>query len=247
MQRSGFTLLELSIVLVIIGLIIGGITVGADMIRSAELNSVVSDLNRYKTAINTYKLKYNALPGDHKNAYAYFDGSGGNMVCGLNGVGSTGCNGNADGFISHTEDPRAWQHMKLADLIGENVYIGYYSWTQSPDVMYPASKISGAVYALTGNYGHIYLRDSRSRSFFRVAANSATNNVQHGIMTPAEAYSLDQKIDDGVPTSGKMFAMNDASVWPPALDCVTINYFNNPPGDYVLSHEGKSCWLVFWF
>ena len=71
-QEHGFTLLELSIVLVIIGLIIGGITVGQDLIRSAELQRLTADINKYKVALNAFKLKYNQLPGDMKNATSYW-------------------------------------------------------------------------------------------------------------------------------------------------------------------------------
>ena len=81
-MKNGFTLLELSIVMVIIGLIIGGITVGQDLIRSAELNSVVTDINKYKTAINTFNLKYNAMPGDMSNATSYWgDQATGTNAC----------------------------------------------------------------------------------------------------------------------------------------------------------------------
>ena len=59
----GFTLVELSIVLVIIGLIVGGILTGKDLIRAAELRSVQSDKEKIVTAINTFELKYNCLPG----------------------------------------------------------------------------------------------------------------------------------------------------------------------------------------
>ena len=129
MKQQGFTLLELSIVLVIIGLIIGGITVGADMIRSAELNSVVSDINKYKTAVNTYRLKYNALPGDHKNATAYWGAAAG---CPNNTSGGSGtCDGdNNDGvtrpFSSSLEPALFWQHLSLSEIIPGS-YTGEYT------------------------------------------------------------------------------------------------------------------------
>jgi prepilin-type N-terminal cleavage/methylation domain-containing protein len=63
-RHSAFTLVELSIVLVIIGLIIGGVLAGRDLIRAAELRSLVSEVERYNSAVNAFKLKYNCLPGD---------------------------------------------------------------------------------------------------------------------------------------------------------------------------------------
>ena len=62
--RSGFTLIELSIVLVIIGLIAGGVLVGRDLISAVAVRGEVSQLEGLDTAVNTFKMKYNALPGD---------------------------------------------------------------------------------------------------------------------------------------------------------------------------------------
>src|ERR1700691_433072 len=63
-SQSGFTLIELSIVLVIIGLIVGGVLVGQDLIRAAEVRAQISQIEKYNTAVNTFRDKYNALPGD---------------------------------------------------------------------------------------------------------------------------------------------------------------------------------------
>ena len=62
---SGFTLLEMSVVLAIIGLITGGILVGADLIRSAGERGQIAQIQKYQSAVNTFKTKYNGqLPGD---------------------------------------------------------------------------------------------------------------------------------------------------------------------------------------
>jgi len=70
--RAGFTLLELSIVLVIIGLIIGAILVGKDLIKAAELRAFVSQIEKYNTAFATFKLKYDCVAGDCANTTDYF-------------------------------------------------------------------------------------------------------------------------------------------------------------------------------
>src|ERR1700689_1860224 len=64
MRHSGFTLIELSIVLVIIGLIVGGILVGQDLIKAAEVRAQISQVEKYKSAVNTFMVKFDALPGD---------------------------------------------------------------------------------------------------------------------------------------------------------------------------------------
>jgi prepilin-type N-terminal cleavage/methylation domain-containing protein len=61
---TGFTLIELSIVLVIIGLIVGGVLVGQDLINASHVLAQVAQITKYNTAVNTFQLKYGYLPGD---------------------------------------------------------------------------------------------------------------------------------------------------------------------------------------
>jgi prepilin-type N-terminal cleavage/methylation domain-containing protein len=64
-RGNGFTLIELSIVLVIIGLIVGGVLVGRDLIAAAQMRSLITQIEKYNTAVNTFRTKYdNILPGD---------------------------------------------------------------------------------------------------------------------------------------------------------------------------------------
>src|SRR5437660_1073388 len=101
-MRHGFTLLELSIVLVIIGLLIGGIFVGQSLIHNAQLNAVISEFNRYQTAVQSFKQQYNTLPGDMSNATSFWGSAGGtgsDATCAVV-VSTTAatCNGNGDGM-----------------------------------------------------------------------------------------------------------------------------------------------------
>ncbi len=63
---QGFTLIELSIVLVIIGLIIGGVMVGRDLINSSGIRAQISQIEKFNSAVNTFRTKYGGLPGDLK-------------------------------------------------------------------------------------------------------------------------------------------------------------------------------------
>jgi prepilin-type N-terminal cleavage/methylation domain-containing protein len=67
---NGFTLIELSIVLVIIGLIVGGVLVGQNLIDAAAVRAQISQIEKYNTAANTFRGKYGYLPGDIPNPYA---------------------------------------------------------------------------------------------------------------------------------------------------------------------------------
>ncbi len=132
-KENGFTLIELSIVLVIIGLIIGGILVGNDLIKSAGNRAFVSQLEKYNASVNTFKTKYNCLPGDCASATAYgFTGNGdGNSM-----VSSTLTEpswSSADYSITETDSTTAvylskgafkeaqyfWSHLRDASLIPE--------------------------------------------------------------------------------------------------------------------------------
>src|SRR5580658_4568769 len=67
-KQSGFTLVEIAIVLVIIGLLLGGILKGQEMINQAKIKNVVSDFNGIASALYGYSDRYRQLPGDDLNA-----------------------------------------------------------------------------------------------------------------------------------------------------------------------------------
>ena len=106
MKRRGFTLVELSIVLIIIGLLIGGILKGKAMIENAKIKRIKSDVDAIVAAINSYQDRYNFLPGDDRNDRS-------------TDLGATGCTGgNGDGlFDQNIEYTCAWQELIGAGLI----------------------------------------------------------------------------------------------------------------------------------
>ena len=136
-RRSGFTLVELAIVLVIIGLIIGGVLAGSALIRGAELRAIITDRDKIETAINTFRVKYNALPGDMKNATTIWGAadSDPNVCITVIAPGKETCNGNGNkriwnasggGPLEPYETLRVWQHLSNAELING-------SFTGAPD------------------------------------------------------------------------------------------------------------------
>jgi len=125
---SGFTLLEMSIVIVIIALLVAGIVGGRTLIRAAELRGVISELDGYTKAVKTFQDKYLALPGDMSTAESYW---GADTACpntAANNVRKTEtCNGDGNGQIAlwntstdaqsqWYETFRAWQHLSNAGL-----------------------------------------------------------------------------------------------------------------------------------
>lgn len=134
-EDSGFSLVELAIVLVILGLLTGGILAGSNLIRAAELRGLHSDLSKIQVAVISFKDRYKALPGDMKNATRFWGAqAGGNqegvdVVCAAldytsPATGKETCNGDGDNVIQSAvphpqiyEALRAWQHLSNAGLI----------------------------------------------------------------------------------------------------------------------------------
>ena len=90
-RNAGFTLIELSIVLVIIGLVVGSVLVGQDLIKAAQVRATISQIEKYNTTANTFYGKVGSLPGDLNSVTA--------TQFGFNPRGSFGGEGDANGLI----------------------------------------------------------------------------------------------------------------------------------------------------
>ena len=167
--NAAFTLVELSIVLVILGLLVGGVLAGQSLIRASELRAVTPQYNSLITSINTFRDKYFAFPGDLTNAQSFWGVAHATPATCVTtiGTGTQTCNGDGNGLISPyapgaNESYRLWQHLAYAGLI-EGTYRGmtdssnnavYTTATNSPkgktcgaNTDCPGSSCCGAHYA----------------------------------------------------------------------------------------------------
>lgn len=227
MHRHAFSLIELSIVLVILGLLTGGILAGQSLIRAAELNSIVRDYARYNTAVHTFLEKYMALPGDMTNATRFWgaaDSSTGTTTGCYTTAATSGskatCNGNGNGALYHYDSAgsgddtswaapewfRAWQHLANAGLV-EGSYTGVTAAMPrgaQPGVNVPAARITNVGFTLLSlnasvtNSG-VWVGRSETFAVGRLATGSETANPA---FLPAEAWNIDLKSDDGKPNTG---------------------------------------------
>jgi len=111
-RNRGFTLVEIAIVLVIIGLLLGGILKGQELMTNAKIKRVVNDFNGITAAVYSYQDRYAKLPGDDNNAASRWKG-----VCGGNGNGNGYIEGEWNTTRDNDESRKLWGHLRAAGLI----------------------------------------------------------------------------------------------------------------------------------
>lgn len=196
-QRA-FTLVELSIVLVILGVLIGGILTGQGLIRAAELRSVMTDANNYTAAAANFRSQYRYQAGDMPNAASYWSGAS---------------NGNADSQITGNERFQFWAQLNAAGLV-EQRFSGVAGSGGANDFVLggntPASRQPSAGFAVTyanlAASGTHYAVNLDNALTFGAGMGSNAGEPTNAALTPTDAFTLDSKADDGIPGMGKWVA-----------------------------------------
>ncbi len=200
-------------VLLVIGLLSGALILGKDLIKLAQLRSQISQIEKLNITVNTFKGKYDCLPGDCPDA----------VELGFGTAFGAGDDGDGNGIIDRGDlfgapfvtsfsgmEPRNfWQHLGRTNLI-ERVYpLGDVAGKNSPALMFPTPGNQND--NSDGNFnttGGMWIVSTSANDTLNTASShawmltTATRPRINGTYLPMEAYMLDSKIDDGFPTSG---------------------------------------------
>lgn len=182
--RRAFTLVELSIVLVIIGLIIGGVLTGQQIIQNARINNAVNGIQAYQAQYQTYAQNYGSPPGDDPSALTRFPS--------LTQISNVS-NGNGDGVIGTStsfdttsttgtaaESLSIWAHLRAAGLVKNQV-------TNGTTAIQPPNPFGGIYGFQNGAFG---VFTTTVLCMNKVAAGAA--------------QAIDARLDDGAPDAGSI-------------------------------------------
>jgi prepilin-type N-terminal cleavage/methylation domain-containing protein len=188
-KQSGFTLIEIAIVLVIIGLLLGGVLKGQELITSARVRNLISQQDGIKAAFFGFQDRFRAYPGDYASAYS-------TLKC---PTGSSCLNGNGNGVVESTsvqipingvqsevhEEILAWMQLASAGFLNGS-YTMVAGATTANDTNTPK------------NPYNIFLQIRYDNTYGDTGTPPSKHNLKTGAQVPVEIISeVDRKIDDG--------------------------------------------------
>ena len=198
-NRQGFTLVELSIVLVIIGLLIGGILAAQSMIQTARIQSVIRQISQYDIAVTNFQTRYDALPGDA----APFGGNGNGWI-------------EPNGNFFTGEAANVWIDLQQSGFMAGNAKFsttvpagGFNSDANAPNA--PELKVGSNPQVIVFGQATIFGDGTVHMpyyAFYQIADwhGSDPSSTSGGVVKPAvnvdQAFAIDLKLDDGNPGTG---------------------------------------------
>lgn len=249
MNKNGFTLTEMSIVLIVIAGIMGAISTAEGVRTQYKIRSIINDFNYYSGAIRTFQAIYGYLPGDFKKAGLLWSLPATNNC--PNSAQPAGCNGFGNRTISQMFGAgaiRCWQHLALAGLIAGNYNCNGSACAAAPNGVpntIPALKIPDVSMEFR-NYQSL-----NSTVISIVIGGTNTNATNYGLPTQTGGTyvtadgitpefhllivkGIDSKIDDGIANTGNILGVGTCSYL----------YSSLAGNDYILSNPYADCYLV---
>lgn len=209
-RNQGFTLVELAIVITIIGLLIGGVLKGQELINNARVTATIAQVKSYQAAMFSFRDRYDQFPGDYSVALTRVPGCNADNYC-SNGDGNYRIGnyytGTAIGTLQTgtavpaVETTNYWKHLAMADLIS-GVEPSHDPASPVWGKTHPSSSFGGGFLTAYGKH----VANSRD-GIWLILANTLTGTTAYlpnaqNVLTPARAAQIDRKMDDGQPDQG---------------------------------------------
>lgn len=219
-SQYGFTLVETAIALVIIGVLIGVVLSGQELIENGQINTTIKQMSSLESAIKSFKSTYGTLPGDIQDptrirncstGFCYTSGNGDGMIGGVN-------------VTVGNENNAMWLHLAAAELIAGIDMNSSWTGTDLTAVSLPQSALGGPLYVSYMYYDPTSLYPNGiSGHYWQLAAATSSGINASPAYNIYVLKKLDTKMDDSKPWHGKMMLQLTCGIVSGDLDYSNAN------------------------
>lgn len=227
-SQAGFTLVELAVVMIIIGLLIGGVLKGQELITNAQITATVAQLKGIEASTSSFRDSYAALPGDMRSPNTRLPNCSA-APCSTAGDGNGRLNTTPAANPTAGEAQRFFVHLGAADMI-----TGIIPGSDTPGGNFPAGKLNNTVIQVgyAGSSGDLAGATSATNASagHYLVINGTVGAAAATALRPVDAMKIDTKLDDGMPNTGSVRAVGSTA------DCGDAN-------GYVSANADADCGL----
>lgn len=224
-NSKAFTLIEVSIVIVVMGILIAAVLSAGNVIQTIEEQVAIKEVKEFEMGISFFMDKFKFYPGDFPHAADYW----------------VAASGNGDWQVSNVEALQVANHLSVSHSVPGD-YAGGGIILLNSNVAASAFE-PGVLWFLTYDVTPIYDKTGESLD---LAGYTDSSSVRNGLISAERAYRIDVKLDDGVPDTGYVYASNGLGVDAATNGCVDAD-MSASSANFVLNRQNETCRLHFWF